>query len=214
MKSKKPRRQRAQLPVDDGTVSGLDERQIDEKDLERLRAACRLNSILPAGASAGAESTGWHGLRSLEPVLHFIDPAGSAPASRRIRIAPLPRRSRVHRAVLPIGMTRVHRDLRLALRQPVCRRRLRLGELSVHQEKELYRQLFAKYGERAHQMTVQAVFAHIPPEAAKSARFADDLSCVYFRFPGNVSPRSAAGGHYLVVVADERHKTRSVLFRL
>jgi hypothetical protein len=111
-------------------------------------------------------------------------------------------------------MTRVHRDLRLALRQPICRRKLRLGELSVAREKELYHQLYAKYGERARHMTVQAVFAHIPPEAAKSARFSDDLSHVYFRFPGNVSPRSASGGHYLVVVIDEQRRTGSVLFRL
>jgi len=214
MKPKGKQRKCAQLPEDNGTVSGLDETQINAEDLARLREACQLVRLLPAEVVGDAPDTAPLDLGLVDLTFHSVELVVSEPVSQRIRVAPLPRRSRIHRAVLPVGMVRVRRGLRLALRQPIRRCKLRLGELSAAQEKELYRQLFSKYGGQAQEMTVQAVFAHIPPEAAKNARISDDLSNLYFRFPANVTPRGAKGGHYLVVVSDERHRTRSVLFRL
>jgi len=212
--TKRKKEPRAVLPEDDGTVSGLDEKQIDRADLEALRAACRLNQLLPEPLISEEPSKAPLDLGAVHPSLVAVDLAVAEPVSQRIRIAPLPRRSQIRRLPLQLGLTRVRRNLKLALRQPIRRSKLRLGELKAAQEKDLYRKLFEKYGKRAQEMTVEAVFAHIPPEGAKSARLSEDFESLEFRFPANTSPRGAVAGHYLVVLSDPRHKTWSVLFRL
>lgn len=200
------------LPEDTGTVSGLDETQIDAADLRKLQEAFRLRQALPLPDQGADQRWISAGLRAES--IHIVEPAVSTPAIRRVRIEPLPSGSGIRRYKLPAGLFHVRRDLKLALSQPVRRRRLNLGELSAKQEKELYRKLYEKYGERAKSITVQAVFAHVPPEAARSARLSSDLRLLSFVFPPDVSPRSAEEGHYYIVLQDERNKTWSALFRL
>lgn len=209
-KNKRP----AELPEDDGTVSGLDEKQINPGDLEELRTVCRVNQLLPDAPAGGEQQKAPLDLSLVQPTPQTIDLAVAEPISQRIRIAPLPRRSKIRRASLPPGQIRVRRNLKLALRQPIRRSKLRLGELKAAQETELYRKLFEKYGRGAQELTVEAVFGHVPPEAAKKARLSDDLEILEFRFPANTTPRGVQAGHYFVVLSDRQRKTWSVLFRL
>jgi hypothetical protein len=212
--TRRRREPRAVIPEDDGTVSGLDERQIDAADLETLRAACRLNQLLPEPAAGVGQRETLIDLGALRPSLNAVELAIAEPVSQRIRIAPLPKRSKINRAALPLGLIRVRRNLKLALRQPIRRSKLRLGELKAAQQKELYRKLFEKYGRRAEEITVEAVFAHVPPEGAQSARLSEDFESLEFKFPANTSPRGVVTGQYLVVLSDRLRKTWSVLLRL
>lgn len=212
--TKRKGKRHAMLPKDDGTVRGVEEGQFTAKDRARLRAACLVERLLPQAPDAAHQDPTPLDLGRANLSVHDVDLPIGEPGYRRVRIEPLPGNSQIHQVILPIGLIRVRHDLALALQQPIRRNKLRLGELKAAQERELHRKLKEKYGERAQGMTVEAVFAHIPPESAKTARLSKDSASLEFSFPADVSPRSAAAGHYLVVLRGRRNRTWKVLFRL
>lgn len=181
------------------TASGMHEDQLAAEDLARLREAVVLRSVTV-------------GLRIGEP--QAIDPGLALRSSVRLAIAPLPKRARIKRLGLKQRTATVRRDLPRALAQPVRRRRLLLGELNDEQEKLLYRQLYEQYGPQAREFEVAAVFAHVPPEAARSVRIAPDLRSLLFVLPADVSPRGIEAGHYMVVLREKHGKTSTALVRL
>lgn len=181
------------------TSSGLHEDQIDDADIARLRAAAILRSV-NLSVSPGH--------------LSRIEPGVTVRSGLRLAIAPLPTKTRVRRANPKADKAVIRRDLRRALAQPVRRRRLLPDQLDSQQQQELYRQLYEQLGERARQLDVAAVFAHIPREAAQSARLADDLRSLYFVLPPDVSPRGVKAGHFLVVLRDSSDQTSTALVRL
>jgi hypothetical protein len=146
--------------------------------------------------------------------MHDVDLAIGTPPALWLRSAPLPKTARVMRTKLAVQRAKCHRDLHLAMSQPIRRRRMLHGELTKAMERELYRKLYLQYGESAEQMVVQAVYAHVPPDVAKSCRTSADLRYLYFTFPTDVSSRSAEKDHYLVVLRTGEGETRHALFRL
>lgn len=199
----------------EATLSGLHEKQIAEQDLLELREACKLHTLLPEDEQVpDIEGRTWIKPELDSNRVHNVDLAVGVPPALWLRSAPLPRTVRVMRGKLAAQHAKCHRDLHLAISQPIRRSRMLHGELTKAMKRELYRQLYLQYGESAEQMVVQAVFAHVPSDAAKSCRTSADLRYLYFTFPADVSPRSAEEGHYLVVLRSGEGETRHALFRL
>jgi len=179
----------------ESTISGFNEKHIAQQDVDELRDACRLHVLL----SKDKQAPDIDGRRWIKPELEGsrirdVDLAIGTPPALWLRSAPLPKTARVMRTKLAAQRAKCHRDLHLAMSQPIRRRRMLHGELTKAMERELYRKLYLQYGESAEQMVVQAVYAHVPPDAAKSCRTSADLRYLYFTFPTDVSRHSIHQG--------------------
>lgn len=194
----------------DPTVSGLHEHEIDPADLARLQAAFVCRSVDPAGDPPD----GWAGPELDSGQIHTAGLDIGTPRALKLRIAPLPRRARVRPLKQQPPDVTIRRGLARMLEQPIRRRRTPLGELSPAQQKALFRRLYEKYGELANGLHVQALFAHIPPEAAHSIELANDLRSLQFALPPDVSPRGVREGFYLVILSAAAGETRNLLLRL
>jgi len=194
------------------TVSGLREQEIDPKDLAELRSSCRLHSLdIKSGAGLPVS---WVEPGLLPEWVNTAELEIGAPRSLKLRIVPLPKKAKVRRLRIAPPRVPVNRGLPLMLEQPVTRNRMLMGELGEGQHKTLFKKIFEKYGEMADRLHVAAVFAHIPPEAARSIELDPDLRSLRFTLPTDVSPRGMTEGYYLVVLHGDPGETKNLLVRL
>ncbi len=195
------------------TVSGLDETQIDPADLRALRDAVVLRTCdLEASATVTQ-------LRDFELVfppecLRQVEPGFSALRALALRIVPLPRQIKAQRLALNEPQLKLRRDLPLALKQPVRRPKLRPDDLPPGKQKALFTALYNKYGPQARELEVQAVFAHVPPEAKDALMLESTLNWAAFTLPPGLAVHQARADFYLVVLSGPGNETRKVLFRL
>jgi hypothetical protein len=190
------------------TVSGLDEAQIDARDLEALRQAvilhrlamdvpCQLRSMAAAsGAQAGGP------LKDLTPRL------------LRLHVTPLPKLGKLKPVSTQLARPRIKQATALAAGLPVERRALPLTMLTVPQEERLERELQQRYGAAADGLRLQALFQNIPPEAAEAIQLDPQLRRAAFRLPAGLNPARTRGGFFLLILSDRENKTKKLLLRL
>jgi hypothetical protein len=195
------------------TASGLDESQIDAADLKALRGSVRLRSLPLDMAVATTKLAAWE-CALPSGSLRSIEPGCATPRKFALRIVPLPHKAVIRRLAQQTPSARLMRDLPLALRQPVRRRRIRPDDLPEAMLKTLFTKLFEKYGEQARQMEITAVFPHVPPEAAGAITVDPALAWAAFELPAGVAPGKARAGFYLIVLSAPEGETRKVLLRL
>jgi hypothetical protein len=210
-------------PRDDGlpprppppTASGLDEQQIHPEDIAALQALFKPRALLPGVVlSCHSQPAGFIPPGLLREACHAAGLTLGQPRNLRLRFVPLPDKVRLRKYAWPPPKLKLRKDLQAALACPVLRRRLHVEDLPRQVQKALFEAMFRKYGEEARGMAVRAVFAHIPPEAAPSAKLGPELEVATFLWPANLAPAKAKAGHYLVVLAQPDGKTRNVIFRL
>lgn len=182
------------------TASGLDEKQIDKDDLEALCAMVVLHTLKP-----GADPP---------PPIAQVPLELSAARSVKLRLTPLPTKAATARLKLPEPRLRLVRALALALEQQVRRARRDEDELPSATLKALYKAMYEKYGAEAKQLTVDAVFPHIPPEAKASIVVDPQLGWAAFKPPPGVPLARLSAGCYLVILRAPGGETRRVIFRL
>ena len=181
------------------TASGLREGEIDPGDLAALREACVLNTP---------------GFSLPTPEVHSAELEIGAPQPLKLKIAPLPRRAKINRVNLDPPRPRINRGLPLAMEQPITRHRMLIGDLSEGQCKSLFKKIYDRYGPLAEELHVMAVFAQVPPEAARTIELAPDLRTLRFTIPPDVSPRTIKEGFHLAVLEGAGGQTRNLLVRL
>lgn len=196
-------------------ASGLDESQIDARDLQALRDACKVRSLALEMRSAISRLASSQRHAKEQPHAPRRAELGLPRAKPlRLRIAQLPAQAVCRQFDLSPARPRVRRNLNLARRVPVGRRRFHPDELPGVQLKALFRALYQHFGEEARQLEVLAIFPHIPPEAKGSVSVSSDLKWAHFVLPRRFPAHKALPGRYLVVLRDAGNETREVLIRL
>jgi len=198
------------------SASGLDLSQIAPQDLAEIDALFTpkfLQWEAPAAVLRPIDLSRDPRFRS-ELQLASLTPGLSPPRTLKIKVLPLP--NRIHPRHMPLELRRpqFHRGLGPVLRQPIRRQRLGLSQLPIPLQEALLRALFKKYGEASHDLHIQGIFAHVPPELAPGLRISRDGREAALQMPAGFDARRATAGHYLVVLTTNSGETRRVLFRL
>jgi hypothetical protein len=205
----------SQPEASETTASGLREQELNQADIEQLRAQFRF-SALPSSIDCSVQTlTDWPLAPGLEAGLLQRVPLDIPPVrSRPLKLAPLPGRVKVqHLRPDPVRL-RVQRDLPRALGQPIRRTRVLPGDLAVAEQAAVNRAFVAKYGSGAARLHLQAVFREVPPEAAKSVRLDEALRFCQFELPAGVPVHKLHSGHALAVAIGDSGKTYPLLVRL
>lgn len=196
------------------TASGLDESQLDPSDLEALRKAVVLKHFPLEAQAAMRQPAAWRVASLDAAALHAVSVAIGEARPLKLRIAPLPTRTKLRKLPLPPLRATMRSDLEAALRQPVRRPRILPETLPRPLYKELHRQLYAKYGEQARELIIAAVFPQVPPEVAPTLKVQHELDFAVFRVPEGVSAARLQKDCYLVILRAPGGETRNVILRL
>jgi len=206
------------------SASGLDEGQIEPRDLEALRKAVVLHRLgetaspgKEAGAEAGARRRGTDVSGVVMPLSAEARRLGvlmAPPPAQRLHERALPKHCAVRRAPLPRVRIRPKNGLAVARRLSVVRQRLLPGDLLPRQLAEIFRELYFRFGKEARDFDVAAVFANIPPEAVESVKVDPGFARAAFTAPSDVPISKLSSGYSLAVLRTKTGETRILSLRL
>lgn len=202
-------------PEQPRTASGLDETELDPRDMDELRGQFRFTRAEHESSAGVATLAGWE----LPPALDKSQLAITALAipsvrAERMRMAPLPGKVRTATVRIDQPRVRMQRDLALALAMPIRRPRVAAGELTRAEQDAVNSAVVKKYGSAARNLTLAGVFREVPPEAAKSVRLDEALRFCQFTLPPGTNVARLQSGYALVIATGDSGKTYPALARL
>jgi len=180
------------------SASGLHEADIAAEDLAEIRSRFKLAS-LELGITAETNE-----------LQTDMVPA----AAQRMRVVQLPDKVRIRKHKLPKHSAIYKQDIPAALRVPIQRERINQHDLSLDQANSLRQSIVERFGPEAPVMLIEAIYPHVPPEAAQSVRVEPSLAKISFSWPGKLKVTKARAGFYLVILRDTESKRFQLLLRL